>query len=172
MSSLRGKAPRGWLYKAKTNRRGRGLELPEHCNVSLQFAEKGSYRTEHILRYLGRWLEEWTPERARLRAWRILYMDVAKSHLAEEIIEFAHGRGYCIMLHYGCTTGVAQINDTDLHCDLEARYVELEQMSFHTSSYGTPATFPERCNKSSTISAVPGRPWITLEARAATSGWA
>jgi hypothetical protein len=126
------------LYKAKTNRRSRGLVLPEHCNFSLQFAEKGSYRTEHILRYLSRWLEEWTPERARLRAWRILYMDVAKSHLADEITQFAHDRGYCILLHYGCTTGVAQINDTDLHCDLEAAYVELEQCSFHSQQLWDP----------------------------------
>jgi hypothetical protein len=126
------------LYKAKTNRRSRDLVLPEHLNVSLQFAEKGSYRTEHILRYLSRWLEEWTPERARLRAWRVLYMDVAKSHLADEITQYAHDRGYCVLLHYGCTTGVAQINDTDLHCELEAQYLELEQCSFHSQQLWDP----------------------------------
>jgi hypothetical protein len=42
------------------------------------------------------------------------------------------------LLHYGCTTGVAQINDTDLHCELEAKYVELEQCSFHLQQLWDP----------------------------------
>ena len=106
------------LVKAKTNRRIRGLVPPEHCNVSFQFAEKGSYRQEHIIQYLDRWLAEWTPERRAAGDWRILYMDVAKSHVSEGVTLFAHDRGYCCLYHYGCTTGVAQINDTDLHCEL------------------------------------------------------
>ncbi len=42
-------------------------------------------------------------------------MDVAKSHLGDPIIEMAWTRGYLVLYHYGCTTGVAQVNDTDLN---------------------------------------------------------
>jgi hypothetical protein len=76
-------------------------------------------------------LEEWTPARQAANDWRILFLDMAASHLADDVDKFAASRGYCTLLHYGCTTGVAQINDTDLHGDLEAVYVELEQVAFH-----------------------------------------
>jgi len=39
-------------------------------------------------------------------------------------------KGYVTLFHYGCTTGVAQINDTDLHGDMEAIYLEFEQAAF------------------------------------------
>jgi hypothetical protein len=119
------------LCKGKTNRRIRDLEVPAGFNVSLQTAEKGSYRCEHIVRYLDRWLDPWTPEREAAKDWRILMLDVAASHLAEEVLDVAEARGYVTLLHYGCTTGVAQINDTDLHLDLERAYVELEAEAFH-----------------------------------------
>lgn len=106
--------------------------------MSLQYAEKGSYRQAHIISYLGRWLEHWTPERQTAGDWRILYMDVAKSHVADDVVQFAHGRGYATLFHYGCTTGVAQINDTDLHGELEDKYIELEQIAFHTQQLMDP----------------------------------
>ena len=119
------------LFKAKSNRRIRGLEPPGDLNISLQWAEKGSYRQEHILRYLQRWLDPWTPERAAAHDYRILFMDVAKSHVADEVLEFAWTRGYVTLLHYGCTTGVCQVNDTDLHADFERVYLECEQEFFN-----------------------------------------
>ena len=39
--------------------------------------------------------------------------------------------GYVTLFHYGCTTGVAQVNDTDLHAELERVYCELEQAAFN-----------------------------------------
>ena len=126
------------LCRDKTNKRIRGLVPPPQCNVSLQYAEKGSYRQAHIISYLGRWLEHWTPERQTAGDWRILYMDVAKSHVADDVVQFAHGRGYATLFHYGCTTGVAQINDTDLHGELEDKYIELEQIAFHTQQLMDP----------------------------------
>jgi hypothetical protein len=119
------------LCKGKTNRRIRDLDVPAGFNVSLQTAEKGSYRCEHIIRYLDRWLAPWTAEREAAGDWRVLMLDVAASHLAEEVLHVADARGYVTLLHYGCTTGVAQINDTDLHLDLERMYVELEAEAFH-----------------------------------------
>jgi hypothetical protein len=107
------------LFKAKSHRRTRGLEPPGDLNISIQWAEKGSYRQEHILRYLAMWLDPWTPARAAAHDYRILFLDVAKSHLAEEVLEFAWTRGFVTLLHYGCTTGICQVNDTDLHADFE-----------------------------------------------------
>ena len=119
------------MCKGKTNRRINNLVVPDGFNVSLQTGEKGSYRREHIVRYLERWLAPWTAEREAAGDWRILMLDVAASHLADEVLYMADTRGYVTLLHYGCTTGVAQINDTDLHLDLERAYVELEAEAFH-----------------------------------------
>ena len=41
------------LVKAKSKRRTAGLAVPDGMRVSLQYSEKGSYRTENILRYFG-----------------------------------------------------------------------------------------------------------------------
>jgi hypothetical protein len=136
------------LFKAKSNRRIRGLEPPGDLNISLQWAEKGSYRQEHILRYLERWLDPWTPERAAVHDYRILFMDVAKSHLADEVLEFAWTRGYVTLLHYGCTTGVCQVNDTDLHADFERLYLECEQEFFNEQQLYEPGCVsrtPQTC---------------------------
>jgi hypothetical protein len=116
----------------------RGLVPPPGTNVSFQVAEKGSYRQAHIVRYLERWLDPWTDQRQAAGDWRILYMDVAASHVVDEVVQFAHGRGYVTLFHYGCTTGVAQINDTDCHAELEAFYCELEQAAFHNQQLWDP----------------------------------
>ena len=106
--------------------------------LSLAWAVKGSYRHEHIMGYLKRWLDPWTDVRASRKDWRILFMDVAKSHLAPEILALCHERGYVLLLHYGCTTGVAQVNDTDLHQKYEQAYIELEQYSFNIQQMHDP----------------------------------
>ena len=119
------------LCKAKTNFRTRSVECPRGLKFSLAWAEKGSYRQEHILAYLRRWLDPWSEQRALRRDWRILFLDVAKSHCGPEVLALCHERGYVLLFHYGCTTGVAQVNDTDLHGPFEKFYVELEQASFN-----------------------------------------
>ena len=57
-------------------------------------------------------------------------MDYYKSHLAKRVQETAWSRGYVVLYHYGNTTGIAQVNDTDLHMRLEQLYIELETSSF------------------------------------------
>ena len=42
-----------------------------------------------------------------------------------------HSRGYIALFHYGGTTGVVQVDDTDCHGDFEQTYLELEQISFN-----------------------------------------
>ena len=39
--------------------------------------------------------------------------------------------GYFTVYHGGCTTGVCQVNDTDLHGALEREYMECEAISFY-----------------------------------------
>lgn len=118
------------LFKAQSQKRTRRLKAPKDLKVSLAWASKGSYRLEHILAYLRRWLPEWTPERAAAQDYRILLLDVAKSHCDPEVTSFAWSRGYITLYHYGCTTGVAQVNDTDLHGDFERLYIDQESAFF------------------------------------------
>jgi hypothetical protein len=84
-----------------------------------------------MLRYLNRWLDPWTDERAQSNDYRILMLDVAGSHIVDDVLDFAWTRGYILMFHYGCTTGVGQVNDTDLHGPFEREYLEHEQISFN-----------------------------------------
>ena len=119
------------LVKGKTDKRIRGLVAAPGMHFTFQYAEKGSYRQDNLLRYLRRVLEPWTAQRAATGDWRLLFMDVAKSHVADDVAKLANEHGYAVIYHYGCTTGVAQVNDTDLHQELEAHYIEFEQASFH-----------------------------------------
>ncbi len=64
------------------------------------------------MKFLETWLDPWTEERAAANDYRILYCDVAKSHVGDAPLEFAWSRGYMMLYHYGNTTGVAQVNDT------------------------------------------------------------
>ena len=136
--------PSELLYKARSAARTRKLRLPADVNISVQWATKGSYREDHILQFLRSWLDPWTDEREKAGDFRILLMDVAKSHLAERIVEFAWSRGYVTLFHYGCTTGVAQVNDTDLHGALERVYLEIEQASFNEQQLYEPGCVNRR----------------------------
>ena len=118
------------LCRAKSAKRTKFLSVPEGVQMSFQYADKGSYRQEHMLRYLSRWLDPMTPAREAAGDYRIMYLDVAKSHLADPVVEASWDRGYIPLFHYGCTTGVAQVNDTHCHGDFERIYLELEQAAF------------------------------------------
>ena len=118
------------LFKAKSSRRTSKLVLPKGMNVSIAWAVKGSYREEHILAYLDKWLQPWTAERQAARDYRLLYLDVARSHVGDIVVDFAFSRGYIALFHYGCTTPVAQVNDTDNHGEFQRLYVEFEQAAF------------------------------------------
>ena len=97
---------------------------------SFQMAPKGSYREEHVITFLSRWLPEWTDERASANDWRLLYLDAYSAHMTAEVQDLAFERGFICMYHGGGTTGVAQVNDTDLHAAFEREYLNAEQESF------------------------------------------
>ncbi len=99
------------------------------CDRSLAFGPKGSYRAEHVVDFLRRWLEPWSDERAAANDWRMLYLDAFRAHLGVEIQDLSWSRGYVVMYHGGCTTGICQVNDTDCHPQLENIYMDLEAVS-------------------------------------------
>ena len=119
------------LFKAKSSRRTASLICPDGTSVAVTWAPLGSYREENIIAYLRRWLDPWTAERKASGDYRLLYLDVAKCHLGSKVAEVAWERGYVLLYHYGCTTGVAQVNDTDCHAAFESEYLEFEQISFN-----------------------------------------
>ena len=76
------------LCRAKSAKRTKFLSVPEGVQMSFQYADKGSYRQEHMLRYLSRWLDPMTPAREAAGDYRIMYLDVAKSHLADPVVSW------------------------------------------------------------------------------------
>ena len=88
-----GGLPTEVLFKGKTNKIVRDLEVPEGVNVSVTFQEKGSYRLENMLAFLDKWLDPWDAERALADDWRILMLDSYRAHLAPELDALAWSRG-------------------------------------------------------------------------------
>ena len=97
------------MYRAKSSARIRSLKGPADMNLSVVGSEKGSDRQEHILRYLAKWLDPWTDERSAAADYRLLMMDMAGSHVQQSVVDFAWGRGYMVLYHYGGITGVLQV---------------------------------------------------------------
>ena len=126
------------MFKAQSEKIIRNLETPRNLKVSIAWAPKGSYRLDNVLAFLRRWLPEWTPERAAAQDYRILMMDVAKSHCDPAVTDLAWTRGFITLYHYGCTTAVGQVNDTDCHGEFERVYLEMETAAFMQQQYQDP----------------------------------
>ena len=124
------------LFKGKTAKTIESLKRPEHVTfpLSFAFAEKGSYRVEHVLAFLQRHLKPWTPERAAAHDWRILQLDAFRPHVDPAVFDMCRDHGYVLVLHGGGTTGVCQVNDTDIHGPFSAEYVVREELSLHVQS--------------------------------------
>ena len=80
----------------------------------------------------------WTEERAAANDYWLLYLDVAKSHLGDAVAKLAWERGFVVQFHYGSTTAIAQVNDTDIHGPFEQEYLEKEQESFNAKNEISP----------------------------------
>ncbi len=117
---------------------------PPDLGFSVSWAEKGPYRKDSLLQFLDKVLPLWIADREARRDYEILLMDVAASHAHEEIADFAWASGFVVLYHYGCTTGVTQVNGTDLHGALKALYVELEHMSFNEQQLIEPGSVSRR----------------------------
>ena len=95
--------------------------------LSLVATEKGSYKEPDVYRYLERHMEPWGPT----RRWRILFCDAYSAHDSHAIRKLAWARGYILMYHGGGSTGVVQVNDTDLHYFISQMYVQMEMLDLH-----------------------------------------
>ena len=115
--------------QAKTDYRARKIRKLIHPGkrVTVTHSPKGSYREENLLKYFKTVLPLWTEARAAANDYWLLYLDVAKCHVGQEAEQFAWERGFIFMFHYGSTTAVAQVNDTDSHGPFEQDYQEKEQ---------------------------------------------
>ena len=120
------------LFKADTDGMGpKGILRPLHdlktgCKMTFQTGPKGSYRLEHVLRFLDSNLPLWTEERKRKLDWRLLYLDAYAAHLAPEVRDLAWERGFVVRIHGAGTTGDVQVNDTHLHAPFAHKYREFE----------------------------------------------
>jgi len=124
------KPPVALCVRAESAQKLASVVLPKRFRISLDWSLSGSYDKIRFYAYLDTWLEEWTDARAATRDYRILYLDVAKGHLGADVEEYCWQRGYIYLLHYGGTTGIAQVNDTHCHLYVEDFYVQLEQKFF------------------------------------------
>ena len=86
------------MCRAKSKQRTRYLAPRRGLDISLTWAEKGSYRKGNIMAYLEQWLDPWDEHRAHRNDWRILLLDVAKSHVGEDVMSLAHSMGICLAL--------------------------------------------------------------------------
>ena len=82
-------------------------------------SRSGSYDRIQCLSYLDAWLGPWSEVRAAANDYCILYSDVAAGHIGDDVDKLCWSKGYVYLLHYGGTTAIIQVNDTDCHFYLE-----------------------------------------------------
>ena len=75
-------------FRAKTNRTLKVLRLPESVRISLNYSTSGSYDYECFMRYLNRWIPQWTPERAAAHDWRLYFLDDFRVHNMKVVTQF------------------------------------------------------------------------------------
>ena len=154
VSDLRGRGgqlPLEQMFKGKTERVLRGLRVPDPARFTLQYAEYGSYRTEHVLRYLERHLLPWTEERRLKNDWRILGLDAYEAHKAQSIRDLAWSRGYISapgLMIPGGATGIVQGPDTDLHAWLQHELVAMQEMEQTARLLERPGKVPTETRQS------------------------
>lgn len=132
----------GDQLEAKLQTYAERLRLPW---LSVVTGPKGSYREEHVLAFLERFLEPMAPG----RRWRILLMDAYGPQMSDNCRRLAWSRGYVVIIHGGGATGITQPNDTDLHQHLRRDYVALETSDLvkqaRLNPGSTPIPRPENC---------------------------
>ena len=64
-------SPLEQCFKLKTDRKVKNLIIPAGVRMSVVHSESGSYDQELFLKYLRRWIPEWTEERRKQRDIRI-----------------------------------------------------------------------------------------------------
>ena len=105
--------------------KGKGVRIEvKPPNMNVQFAPKGSYRMENMLKMI-----ENLKNRHHMfshKEYAIYILDDYSVHLQDEIRKKLLAKGYILVIIGGGITGDIQINDTHLHHQLKAKYRERE----------------------------------------------
>ena len=118
-------------------------QCPECVRVGMtvQVSNSGSYRMEHILFWMDRALVRGPGDDKR---WRILLLDVYRAHMCDPVHRLAWKHRYVLIFIGGGCTGTVQVNDTHLHAQLSAAYIELELADLFDQHERNPAGCPSR----------------------------
>ena len=91
---------------------GKGVKLNVTNNVSVQWALKGSYRLEYVLRFIEIVPTQpcsFLPEKCK-----IFTLDDYSAHFQPEVKKALKKKGYLLVILLGGITGDLQVNDTDV----------------------------------------------------------
>ena len=103
---------------------GKRVKLNPPSGVTVQWALKGSYSLEHVVKFYAQVPAQpcalFPPKR------KIFTLDDYSAHLDPAIKEPLSKRGYFLVILPGGITEDLQVNDTDLHHPLKASYRERE----------------------------------------------
>ena len=106
--------------------------------MSVRVSPSGSYNESDIIDYMQQVLEPPTEE----RRWRILLVDAYRAQMTDAVRRCAWRMKYVLIVHGGGSTGVSQVNDTDLHQPLKKGYVEMESAEMLDQQRLRPASVP------------------------------
>ena len=105
-------------------RAGKRVKLNPPSGVTVQWAPKGSYRLEHVLKFCNQVPAQ--PCALFPQKRKIFTLDDHSAHLDPAVKESLSKRGYFLVILPGGTTGDLPVNDTDLHHPLKTSYREKE----------------------------------------------
>ena len=88
---------------------------------------------------------------------RILMMDGATSHLDAAVVDFCEECGYVVLYPYGCTTGIAQVIDTDFDGRFCQVYIPLGDLRFFAQLFADPGNISRTLLDVSDDAAAAGR---------------
>ena len=119
---------------------GKRLKLTVPNNVSMQWAPKGSYRLEHILKFIEKVPTQpcsFFPGKRKA-----FTLDDYSAHLHPEVKEALKKKGYFLVILPGGITGDLQVNDADVHHPLKSSYREKESLLMIEKLQENPDTIP------------------------------
>jgi len=123
---------------------GTKVKLRKPLGITVQWAEKGSYKEEHICIWIqnnlrpGEVITAETP-------WRILFLDKYSGHLGKKVHEAAHAKRYILLIIPGGLTPDVQVCDTDMNRPFKKFYRDIEdQWTLMQRSNGVALPTPTR----------------------------
>jgi hypothetical protein len=107
--------------------KGKGVRKPPRtpAGITVQWTDKGSYRTENVVHFIQHNLRHGEPITAKT-PWRMLLLDKFSGHLAPEVRAAALAKKYVLLIVPGGLTPDVQVADTHLNKPLKAKYKEYE----------------------------------------------